>query len=438
MTAGLIFIVVVLAALIRPTLFGRRMGFALIGLLGLTAAVVTKAISLDTATSTLIDLLPALATILSLMLMVGCFVAIGLMDNVQRVIIGAAKEDSRRLLSFLFWSGAIFGAFFTNDAAILLMTPLVIRLCHGREGALGDEDHMPFLFAVLYVGNLVGALVISNPINVVAASVFDISFVEYSLWMFLPAVSSMLISWWGLLFVFRKSLESSPKFAVEPGAFGRASEQPSSGFHKKIVGGLLVFVLLGFSLEDALGVSIWIVAILGATVMCLFTLIVGRDLKTITSRVDLSILIFMACIFTIAVALRDSGATENLLAVFEALVHQGTEQSIVWVSYLCAVVAACINNHSTVSVMVWLIEGLSLEVDAEKMMVLASLIGADLGPKMLPIGSLAAMMWLSMVQRSGFKVSIWRYIKIGAPVTLLSVGVSGMILAAQFAIFAGP
>ena len=78
-----------------------------------------------------------------------------------------------------------------------------------------------------------------------------------------------------------------------------------------------------------------------------------------------------------------------------------------WVSYLCAAVAAGINNHSTVSLMVWLIESLSLDAEAEKMMVLASLVGADLGPKMLPIGSLAAMMWLSMVESNGFKVSIW-------------------------------
>ena len=55
---------------------------------------------------------------------------------------------------------------------------------------MGDtEDHLPFLFAILYVGNLVGVLVISNPINVVAATIFDISFVEYFLWMFLPRVS---------------------------------------------------------------------------------------------------------------------------------------------------------------------------------------------------------------------------------------------------------
>jgi len=438
MTASIIFIVVVLAALIRPTVFGRRVGFALIGLLGLSAAIVTKAISVDAATSTLMELLPALATILSLMLMVGCFVAVGLMDSVQSVILGAAREDSRRLLSMLFWCGAVFGAFFTNDAAILLMTPLVIRLCHKREGALSEEDHMPFLFAVLYVGNLVGALVISNPINVVAASVFDISFVEYSLWMFLPAASSMLISWWGLLFAFRKSLESNPKFAVGPETFVPTSERLSSDLHKKVVGALLIGVLLGFSLEDAFGVPISAVAIVGAAVMCLYMLLAGCDKKAITSRVDISILVFMACIFTLAVAVRDSGSIEGLLAVFEALVRQGTEQSILWVSYLCAVVAACINNHSTVSVMVWLIEGLSLGANEEKMMVLASLIGADLGPKMIPIGSLAAMMWLSMVQRSGFKVSIWSYIKIGVPVTLLSVGLSGTILAAQFALFASP
>ena len=70
------------------------------------------------------------------------------------------------------------------------------------------------------------------------------------------------------------------------------------------------------------------------------------------------------------------------------------------------------------------------------MMVLASLVGADLGPKMLPIGSLAAMMWLSMVESNGFKVSIWTYIKIGVPVTLVSVGLSALILVVEFMLLA--
>ena len=42
--------------------------------------------------------------------------------------------------------------------------------------------------------------------------------------------------------------------------------------------------------------------------------------------------------------------------------------------------------------MIWVVEDLALDRNLEQAVVMASLIGADLGPKMLPVGSLAAMM----------------------------------------------
>ena len=436
MVANLIFLFMVASALTSPRIFGFRLGFAGIGILGLLSAVATKVLSVDTTINTITTLLPALATILSLMLMVGCLVAVGLMDKAQRVIVRLAREDSARLLTLLFWSGAVFGAFFTNDAAILLMTPLVIRLCRAREGVGDTEDHLPFLFAILYVGNLVGVLVISNPINVVAATIFDISFVEYFLWMFLPALASMFVSWWGLLIAFRKPLRKEPKFLLRNDTKANQTVARPKTSHQSTVGVLLLATLIGFSLEGVTDIPIWVTAVSGAVLISSYTLITRGQLKDVVARVDIPILVFMACIFTVAVAVRDTGSIDALLVALEELLRQGTEQSIVWVSYLCAAVAAGINNHSTVSLMVWLIESLSLDAEAEKMMVLASLVGADLGPKMLPIGSLAAMMWLSMVESNGFKVSIWTYIKIGVPVTVVSVGLSALILVAEFMLLA--
>jgi len=316
------------------------------------------------------------------------------------------------------------------------MTPLVIRLCRAREGVEGTEDHLPFLFAILYVGNLVGVLVISNPINVVAATIFNISFVEYFLWMFLPAIASMFVSWWGLLIAFRKPLRKEPKFLLLNDTEANLIDAGAKTSHQNTVGLLLLATLIGFSLEGVTDIPIWVTAVSGAVLISSYTLFTRGQLKTVVARVDIPILVFMACIFTVAVAVRDTGSIDALLVALEELLRQGTEQSIVWVSYLCAAVAAGINNHSTVSLMVWLIESLSLDAEAEKMMVLASLVGADLGPKMLPIGSLAAMMWLSMVESNGFKVSIWTYIKIGVPVTLVSVGLSALILVVEFMLLA--
>jgi arsenical pump membrane protein len=81
------------------------------------------------------------------------------------------------------------------------------------------------------------------------------------------------------------------------------------------------------------------------------------------------------------------------------------------------------------------VEDLALERSLEQAVVMASLIGADLGPKMLPVGSLAAMMWLRMLSASGIKFKLWTYVKVGVPVTLIGVGASSAFLVLEHAIF---
>lgn len=425
----------VATALTRPKVIGgREIGFATIGVAGVLASIATGGAPTGLVIATIIGMGPAIATIASLMLFVGACRSVGLLDRITKLIIDSARGDSRRLMSLLFWIGAGFGALFTNDAAILLLTPLTIQLCLNRQGQHTDEDHLPFLFAVLYIGNLVGTLVISNPINIIAASYFDIPFLNYFFWMAVPALVSMLVTWLGLMIVFRGELRAKPEFIVNP-SFEMEGDGASGVVHQWVVGGLLFIVLTFFTLEQITGFPIWIVAVSGAAITCSYAYAVTGKAKVITSRVDAPILVFMTAVAVVAVAVRNAGLTEEVADVSRQLLETSTEWSIIGMSFLSAVVAAVINNHSTVSLMIWVVEDLALDRSLEQAVVMASLIGADLGPKMLPVGSLAAMMWLRMLSASGIKFKLWTYVKVGVPVTLIGVGASSAFLVLEHAIF---
>ena len=48
-----------------------------------------------------------------------------------------------------------------------------------------------------------------------------------------------------------------------------------------------------------------------------------------------------------------------------------------------------------------------------QMLVFAAILGADLGPNLTIVGSLAAMLWLLLLRRKGLDVSTLEYFKLG-------------------------
>ncbi|MCH7604285.1 MAG: arsenical efflux pump membrane protein ArsB, partial [Planctomycetes bacterium] len=86
-------------------------------------------------------------------------------------------------------------------------------------------------------------------------------------------------------------------------------------------------------------------------------------------------------------------------------------------------------------IMALVIGDLQVERITRRGMAFAALIGGDLGPKMLPIGSLAALLWFRILRSRGVEISYWQYVKLGVPVTLVAAVASLGVLALEYALF---
>jgi arsenical pump membrane protein len=60
---------------------------------------------------------------------------------------------------------------------------------------------------------------------------------------------------------------------------------------------------------------------------------------------------------------------------------------------------------------------------------LAALIGGDLGPRLLPMGSLAGLLWFSSLRRLNVEISLRQFVATGMAVTLPALGLSLAMLA---------
>ena len=420
-------------SLMRPTVGRLRIqpeSAAILGALLTMAAGLLPAPAVYRALAFLA--LPVL-TIVSLMVITLIAERAGLFRLVAYRVARGAKGDGHRLFTYLFLTGTLTGTLFTNDAAVLIFTPMVYRLVEDvKEESWTAANKIPYYFAVLYVANLVGAFVTSNPINIVVSRWFGIGFVEYAVWMIMPAVASILVTYLGLWLFFRRVIPT--RYRV-PQHMGSKVENPRFMI---ATGAILLLTLVGFFTEQVTGIPTGYVAAMGAAALVLvYRMLVRGSFMGIMRGVGWDVIIFVVGIFLVANGLRTAGLTDAIGNVLVAASTASEHLAIFTTGFIAAVCSAIMNNHPVAGIMAIAIGDLPLSDLTMRMLAFSALIGGDLGPKMLPIGSLAALMWFRILRSKGVHISYWQYIRLGVPITLAAILLSTLVLSLEFALFPG-
>jgi arsenical pump membrane protein len=423
-------------ALAKPKFGEFRVRQGAAGLLGGVLTLAVGAVSLEQFANTMRFLFAPVVTIVSLMTLTLVAEQTGLFRVMAAQIAQRAKGDGRKLFTYIFIIGTATGTVFTNDAAVLIFTPLVWRLIEDvAQDDWTEANKIPFYFGVLYVANLVGALLISNPINIVVANLFSISFADYAKWMILPAIASMLVTYAGLRLFFRRELPKS--YALDRVVRGVATT-PAQAKSQRVMGIILCLTLLAFFAANWIGLPFWKIAALAACI----ALIATAPLRVVCPRavvrgVGWDVVLFMCGMFVIAVGLRNAGLTTLLQSALRTLGGASLSGLSFVAALLSGTMSSVINNHPTADMMGLTIRDMAFAAGPQvnKFLALSALIGGDLGPKMLPIGSLAAMMWFRLLADKGVRIRYRQYISMGIPLTLAAIVCSVLVLLAEVKFF---
>jgi arsenical pump membrane protein len=355
-----------------------------------------------------------LLTIASIMATTSIAHRLGILDRVTRSIEVRTRGPVSRAFTAVYVIGAITAALFNNDAAILLLTPIVVPLVQ-RLYPRRQHLAVPFAFAI-FMSAGVAPLCTSNPMNLVVAEAAGIGFNAYAVRMLPVAIAGTVCTYMMLRIVFRKQLED----AVPADGRERGSLADMGGTSRAvlvIVGSMFV----SYPILSYFDAPVWIAALGGAVLTCGIGLREKHVTRThVVQGVAWDILAFLFLIFVTALGLENIGVTTTMSNVYATASPRGAD-GIGLVGGLSSLGSAVLNNHPMSALNALAMR--SIEGD-NRWRTLAALVGGDLGPRLLPMGSLAGLLWIEMARRLDVEIKTWDFVRTGFIVTVPTLAVT--------------
>lgn len=328
--------------------------------------------------------------------------------------------NGRRLFPLIVVLGALIAAFFANDGAALLLTPIVMAVLLRLNFSAGAT--LAFIVACGFVADTTSLpLVISNLVNIVSANYFGIEFGRYAAVMVpvnlvaLAATLAMLWAYYGR--------QVPATYAMDQ------LERPGAAIRDHLVFRaacpLLAVLLLAYFVLAPLGVPV--AAVTGAAALVLLAL-AGRwhqggrggvvPVRKVLAGAPWQIVIFSLGMYLVVYGLRNAGLTDYLAQALVWLAGHGLWVATIGTGFGAALLSSVMNNMPGVLVGALAIEqAQAIPPAIREAMVYANVIGCDLGPKFTPIGSLATLLWLHVLASKGTTITWGQYMRVGLVIT---------------------
>lgn len=330
-----------------------------------------------------------------------------------KVVNGSGKK----LFFAVFWISGIVALFTSNDILILTFTPFLIEFLD-----LADLNPVPYLIAEFFAANVFSMVfLIGNETNIIVATAHSLGFLSFVKYMVLPGFIGGIACFSVLYLIFRNRIDV---------VYG-CEELPEVKLNRwEILSSfLLVGTLLSLAALSMFGFLLWHVGLTWALIsLVLFVLpdMVGKwrrradaeelFIYQVNQKMPWEVIPFLTGFFILVQAFAVSGLTSILTNTLETLAGGSLFETVFGVGILSTISANLLNNIPMTVLFSDVLTGYGSGI--ENIAALYSLvIGSNIGANITPVGALAGIMWMKMLNHEEKRISFKQFTSIGWKVT---------------------
>ena len=372
---------------------GLRLDRAGAAIIGASLMVGVGGLGLDEAYRA-VDL-NTLVLLLGMMILVANLKLAGFFELAADAAARAAHGPLGLLAGIVAVSGAL-SAFLVNDTVCLMLTPLVAQLARTLR-----RNPMPYLLAVAMSSNIGStATITGNPQNIMIGSFSGISYARFAAALSPVAAMGLAIVFALIVLAFRREFLGGGRF-----------ETPALGV--RVHRALLLKSLAAAAAMVACffaGVAPAKVAIIGGALLLL-----TRRLKPerVYREIDWALLLLFAGLFVVVAGVEKALLTPEALKLADRLALDDPAV----LAPVTALLSNLVSNVPTVLVLKPFVAVLAHPERAWLVLAMASTLAGNL----TILGSVANLIVVERARRSRIEIGFWTYLKVGLPVTLLTL-----------------
>ena len=408
--AGAIVALTILVVVIVATVALRRVPAAVVAVPAAGLLLLLGLTDVHAADDELTFMGPTIAFLAAMLVVADVCARSGVFAWVGSVLARRSRGSPTRLLGIVFVAAAITTAVLSIDTTIVLLTPVAV-LTARRVGA----RVAPVGYASDHLANSASTLMpVSNLTNLLAFSATGLGFVHFTGLMVAPWIAAIVVEYLIFRWYFADQLAAPLHAPVDSG--DDVSDDPPAPVAALTA---LTCLLVAFVVAEPLGVPLYAIAWIGAAAMLIPSLL-RTPLPTLRSSlraVNLPFLAFVAALGIIILPVREGPVGDGVAH----LIPSGTSLlTLLAVAALAAILANLLNNLPATLLL------LPLVADRPGV-VLAVLLGVNIGPNLAYFGSLANLLWRDIMHRHTGSPTSRQYLTLGlltVPPTLVAAVVA--------------